>query len=152
MVEVNAAHLTPALVAPETEIARDMALKAIPVGLVLVAVSAAIWQVDGALTSALAVAIVVVNFLIAAAIMSRAARISPEALMGAILGGFMVRMATIALVVFALKDESWVVLPVLAFTLLLTQLGLLFWETRFVSASLAYPGLKPKPRKEAHRP
>ena len=152
MVEADAAHLTPALVAPETEIARDMALKAIPVGLVLVAVSAAIWQVDGALTSALAVAIIVVNFLIAAAIMSRAARISPEALMGAILGGFMVRMATIAVVVFAVKDESWVVLPVLAFTLLLTQLGLLFWETRFVSASLAYPGLKPKPRKEAHRP
>ena len=99
-----------------------------------------------------AVAIIVVNFLIAAAIMSWAARISPAALMGAVLGGFMVRMATIAVVVFAVKDESWVVLPVLAFTLLLTQLGLLFWETRFVSASLAYPGLKPKPRKEAHRP
>ena len=27
--------------------------------------------------------------------------------------------------------------------LIVTHLGLLFWETRFVSATLAFPGLKP---------
>jgi len=31
----------------------------------------------------------------------------------------------------------------LAVTILATHLGLLFWELRYVSASLAYPGLKP---------
>ena len=36
----------------------------------------------------------------------------------------------------------------LAVTILVTHLGLLFWETRYVSPSLAYPGLKP-PQKGA---
>ena len=27
---------------------------------------------------------------------------------------------------------------------MITHLGLLFWETRYVSATLAYPGLKPR--------
>jgi len=31
-----------------------------------------------------------------------------------------------------------------AFTLVITHLGLLFWEMRYVSANLAHPGLKPK--------
>jgi len=31
-----------------------------------------------------------------------------------------------------------------AAVLLVTYLGLLFWETRYVSASLAFPGLKPR--------
>jgi hypothetical protein len=34
-------------------------------------------------------------------------------------------------------------MKLLAVTVLLTHLGLLAWETRFVSASLAYPALKP---------
>jgi hypothetical protein len=55
-------------------------------------------------------------------------------------------MALVGLVLFTVKDTAWVDLPVLAVTVLATQLGMLFWETRYVSASLAFPGLKP-PRK-----
>ena len=29
-------------------------------------------------------------------------------------------------------------------TILITHVGLLMWETRYVSISLAYPGLKPR--------
>ncbi|MGI8710390.1 MAG: ATP synthase subunit I [Acidimicrobiales bacterium] len=152
MVDVGSLEAAPAPVSPEIEIARDLARRAVPVGLVLVALSAAIWGVDGALTSALAVAIIVANFVVAAALMGWAARISTEALMIAVLGGFIVRMGVIAVAVWAVKDEPWVVLPVLAFTLLAAQLVLLFWETKYVSGSLAFPGLKPKPAKEAHRP
>ena len=32
----------------------------------------------------------------------------------------------------------------LGITVIVTHVGLLFWETRHVSASLAYPGLKPR--------
>jgi len=32
----------------------------------------------------------------------------------------------------------------LLFTVLITHIGLLIWETRYVSMSLAYPGLKPR--------
>ena len=41
------------------------------------------------------------------------------------------------------KDLPWVEMVPLAITLLVTHLGLLLWETRYVSLSLAYPGLKP---------
>ena len=37
----------------------------------------------------------------------------------------------------------------LAILMLVTHLGLLFWELRYVSASLAFPGLKPTADKEA---
>ncbi len=145
MAELDAlapAHLG---VAPELQIARDLARRAVPVGLGLIVLSAAIWRLDGALTSAFAVAVIVANFLIAAALMAWAAGISAEMLMGTVLVGFIVRMGVIAGAIWAVKGESWVILPVLAFTLLAAQLILLFWETKFVSASLAFPGLKPTP-------
>jgi len=34
-------------------------------------------------------------------------------------------------------------LPSLGITLIVAHLGLLFWEMRYVSLSLAHPGLKP---------
>jgi hypothetical protein len=37
----------------------------------------------------------------------------------------------------------------LGITVIVTHLGLLFWELRYVSASLAFPGLKPASNKEA---
>jgi len=42
------------------------------------------------------------------------------------------------------KDAAWVELWPLGLTLIVTHLGLLLWETRYVSASLAFPGLKPR--------
>ncbi|MDQ6697880.1 MAG: ATP synthase subunit I, partial [Actinomycetota bacterium] len=131
--------------APELDVAWDLAKRALPVAAVLIAASAIGWQVHGALTTGFAVGVVVLNFLAAAALMAWAARISLSMLMGAVLIGYVVRMAVVALAVFAVKDQSWVVLPLLGFTLVLTHLGLLFWETKHLSVSLAYPGLKPQP-------
>jgi hypothetical protein len=129
--------------APELDIARDIVRRAIPLGLVLIAVSALIWRADGAWTSAFAMAIIIVNLLAAAGLMAWGARISPTVLMATVFGGFVVRMAIVAVAIFVVKDQSWVELPLLAFTLLLAQLGLLALETRYVSGSLAFPGLKP---------
>jgi len=119
---------------------------------VLIAIGAIGWQMHGVLTTAFAVAIVVLNFLAAAALMTWAARISLGMLMGAVLIGYIVRMGIIALAVFAVKDEPWVVLPLLGFALVLTHLALLFWEMRHLSVSLAYPGLKPAPPTSDSRP
>ncbi len=47
----------------------------------------------------------------------------------------------------AICHQPWVSWIPLAFTLVITHLGLLIWETRYVSASLAYPGLKPRAQK-----
>lgn len=131
--------------APELDVARDLAKRALPAAVVLLAIGAIGWQVHGLLTAAFAVALIVLNFLAAAALMAWAARISLGMLMGAVLGGYIVRMGVVALAVFLVKDQSWVVLPLLGFGLVITHLGLLFWETRHLSVSLAFPGLKPQP-------
>jgi hypothetical protein len=65
------------------------------------------------------------------------------------LGGFAERMGLFTAVLFAVRDADWVDLTALGITVLVTHLGLLFWELRYVSASLAFPGLKPTADKEA---
>ena len=128
---------------PEVEIARDMVRRALPVAPVLVLVCGLIWGVDGALSSAYGLALVLVNFLLAAALLAWAARISPVMLMAATLGGFLLRMTLIVVAVMLVHHASWAVMAPMLMTILVTHVGLLMWETRYVSLSLAYPGLKP---------
>lgn len=129
--------------APEYELVGDLLRRAVPVAPVLVAVAAAGAGVDGALSAAVAVTLVAGNLLLAAASLVWAGRISPALLMGVALGGYVVRLGLLFLVVWLLQDLPWVHLPSLGLTLVATHLGLLFWELRYVSASLAHPGLKP---------
>lgn len=133
--------------APETEVARDLVRRTVPVAPVLVAVSGLVWGVDGVLSSAYAVALVVVNFLVAAALMAWAARISVGMLMGTVLAGYLLRLGALSLAVLAVRDAAWVELVALGLTLVATHLGLLVWEARHVSMSLAFPGLKPRTEK-----
>jgi hypothetical protein len=42
-----------------------------------------------------------------------------------------------------LRHQSWIDLPTFGFVLVGTYLVLLFWEAKFVSMSLAAPGLRP---------
>jgi hypothetical protein len=128
---------------PELQIATDMARRAIPLSPILIVISAVAWGWHGAVSSAFALALVLANFLVAAALLSWAARISPTMIMAVTLGGFIGRMAVVLGAIYLVKDASWVSMPALVVTLLVSYLGLLFWETRHVSASLAYPGLKP---------
>jgi hypothetical protein len=129
--------------AVEREIARDMVRRALPAAPVIVLLAALGWGVDGALSAAFAVVVVVANFLLAAWVLAAASRISYGLLMGAALFGYLVRIALIGLAVWAVKDLSWVEPVPLGLTLIVTHLGLLLWELRYVSASLAFPGLKP---------
>jgi len=64
-------------------------------------------------------------------------------LAGVAVGGFALRLAVLVLVVSLVKDLSWVELVPLGLTVVVAQVGLLWWETRHLSLSLAYPGLKP---------
>jgi hypothetical protein len=131
--------------AVERELGFDMARKGLLLAPVLIALSWLIWGSDGAWSALVAVAIVVVNLMVAAVTMSWAARRSLTTLMAVALGGFVVRMSVVVLIVALIKDQPWVDLVALGVGILVTQLGLLVWELRFVSASLAYPGLKPAP-------
>jgi len=128
----------------ETELAGDMAKRAIPAAPVIVVVALLLGGADGAWSALLAVAVVVANFLLAAVSLSWAARISPVALMATAFAGFLVRMGLVTAVILAVRNTSWINLTALAITILVTHLGLLFWEMRYVGATLAFPGVKPQ--------
>ncbi len=128
----------------ETQLARDMVRRAVPVAPVIVLAGLVLGGSRGAWSALLAVAVVTANFLLAAGSLSWAARISPTLLMATALGGFLVRMGLLTAVILAVRHASWINLSAFAITILVTHLGLLFWETRYVGASLAFPGVKPK--------
>ena len=129
--------------APEVDIAHDLARRALPVAPAAVLACGLLWGIDGALSAAYALVLVVANFLAAAALMARAARISVAMLMAAVLGGYLLRLGLLTAAVFAVRDAGWVEMVPLGLTLVATHLGLLVWEARRVSVTLAFPGLKP---------
>lgn len=134
---------TPAGDAPEYELVGDLLRKALPVAPVAMVVAGILAGLDGALSAAVGIALVAGNLLLAAASLVWAGRIGLAVLMGVALGGYVVRIGLLFSIVWLLQDLSWVHLPSLGLTLVVTHLGLLFWELRYVSASLAHPGLKP---------
>lgn len=136
--------------APEPEIIRDLVRHGLMATPVVLAVGAIGWGWAGVASTALAIAIVLVNFSAAAALQAWAARISYGLVAGVALFGFLIRLAVITAVVLSVRDQPWVAPVPLGLTLVVGHLGLLMWESRFVSASLAFPGLKPAPLKE-HR-
>ena len=129
--------------APERAVAFDMVRRGLPVAPVLLVLGLVGWGVDGALSAAFGVALVLANLVLSAVALDRAARVSPTVLMAVALGGFLVRMTVMVLAVAAVKGQSWVEVVPLGITVVVTHLGLLLWESRYVSASLAFPALKP---------
>jgi hypothetical protein len=127
----------------ERELARDMVRRALPVAPALVLVAGVVWGIDGALSAAYAIGIVLANLVLSAAMLGWAARRGGNALMAMALGGFLFRMILVTVAVWAVKEQSWVELVPLGIAVLVTSVGLLAWETRYVSASLAFPGLRP---------
>ena len=134
----------PDLGAPvEWEVVGDMVRRSLPVLPVIVLVPGLIWGVHGALSAAFAITLVLVNFTLSASLMVWSARIALALMMAAALGGFVVRLALITVAVLLVKDQAWVEIVPLGLTLVVTHLGLLIWEARHLSMSLAYPAVKP---------
>jgi hypothetical protein len=134
--------------APEREVARDIVKRGLWLAPLWILLCGAVWGVEGAASAAYGLAIVLGNFLLAAAIITVTARISPAALMGGVLFGFLIRLGVILLAILLVVNQDWVNVVPLGITIVLFHLGLLFWETSKVSASLAFPGLKPSPNKD----
>lgn len=137
--------------APELEVARDLARRAVPLAPVLLVAAAIGWGWSGVASSAIGVGLVVVNFLLAALIISTTIRVSLNALMAGVMFGFILRLALLTVAVVLLRKFSWIDDIPLLFTVLITHIALLMWETRYVSMSLAYPGLKPRGKTSAAR-
>jgi hypothetical protein len=130
--------------APEAAIGRDLVKHGVIVAPVLLGLGAIFWGADGAWSSAYGLTIVLGNFALAAFLVSFSARISYALLMGATLFGYIVRLGIISAAVYFVRNAEWVELIPLCMTIVIAHVGLLFWELRYVSLSLAFPGLKPK--------
>ncbi len=129
--------------APEVTVSKDIIRRGLIVAPLLIALCGVIWGMDGAWSSMYAILIVLVNFALAAALVATTARISLGLMMGAVLFGYLIRLGLIFLAVFLVRDAAWISLPALGATIIVTHLGLLLWELKFVAISLAHPGLKP---------
>ena len=129
--------------APEVGVTKDIIRRGLIVAPVLMAVCGFIWGLHGSYSSAYGIAIVLVNFALAATLVATTARISLGLMMGAVLFGYLVRLGLILLAVLLVKDSGWISLPALGATIIITHLGLLIWEMKYVALSLAHPGLKP---------
>ncbi len=140
---------THALSAPSTDhvesrVARDLTRHALLVA-PLAMVGVGLWRgLDAAGGVALALAVVCANFLVSAALLGWGARRSPNLLLGIALGAFIGRLVVITAIGVGIKELDIVDFPVFCIALIVSHLGLLVWETRSISLSLAYPDLKPK--------
>lgn len=135
---------------PEAQITRDIVKRGLIAAPVLIAASWLVWGVDGAWSSAFGLGLVLCNFMIAAGLVATTARISYALMMAATLFGYVLRLGLIALAVMLVRDQTWVDLMALGLTLVVMHLGLLFWEMRYVSATLAFPGLRPTASESRH--
>ena len=128
----------------ERNIVVDMTRRSVPLVIAVVGGGALFWGVHGALSSAFAVVLVLVNLSLSAALLGWGARNAPTVLMAVVLFGYIGRLALLTVAVLLVHNQSWVEIVPLGLSIIITHLGLLFWEMRYVSASLAFPDIKPK--------
>ncbi len=137
---------------PAMAVAVDIAKRALWILPVAVLISLAGWGVDGVISTLYAIAIVVVNFLLAGWMLKVSGRISAAAMGAAAMFGFLMRLGLIFIAVLLVKDAPWLELVPFGVTLVATHLVLLFWEMRHISSSLAFPGLRPEPEPNPYLP
>lgn len=129
--------------APVMGVAVDMARRSLWLLPVILVLSLVFWGVPGVLSTLYALAIVVVNFLLSAYTLAVTGRINAALMAGAAMFGFLVRLGIIVAAVLLVINAWWVAVVPLCITLVVTHLVLLFWEMRYISGSLAFPGVKP---------
>ena len=129
--------------APEVEVSTDLVKRGLIVAPLIVAICGVIWGLNGMWSSMYGIGLVLANFALAAAVIALTIRISFTVMLGGVLFGYLFRLGLIFVAVFAVRDAGWISLPALGATIIVTHLGLLVWELKYVALSLAYPGLKP---------
>lgn len=140
---MGATHAVDRPKAYEGEIARDLVRRVLIASPVVLLVAGVLRGVDGVISAAIGLALVAANFLASARLITWVAPRSPGAVMGVLLGGFVVRIGVLFGIALALEQVSWIDVPVLVLTVAVMHLALLTWETRHVSITLGAPGLKP---------
>lgn len=130
--------------APERALAQDIVRRGLIGGPVLVGLCAGLWGFDGLWSSGYALGLILVNFWLAASLITWSMRISPTMLMAGVMGGYFIRLGILTGAYFLVRNTGWFEALPFVITLVAAHIVLLVWETRYVSMSLAYPGLKPQ--------
>ncbi len=127
---VDEVYASPSVVkAPvETIVARQTVSRAVLLGPLIIAVAWLLRGPGSAAASAVGVAIVVVNFLLAGAILSRAATVSLKVYHAAALLGFVVRLGLITVSMFAIASVFEVDRPAMGISAIVAYFALLTWE------------------------
>ena len=123
-------------------IAIDMIRRSIVFVPALLIVGAIFGGPKGAASTVFAIVVVLANFLLSATMLSWAARISLGALGAAALFGYLLRLGLITLAVLGVRNQPWVSMVIIGVMLIVTHLGLLLWELRYISISLSEPGVR----------
>jgi len=127
----------------EGQIAGDLVRRVLLVSPVALVVGGLVSGVGGLVSASIGLVLVSLNFLASARLITWTARRSPGAVMGVVLGGYLVRLGILFGIAFALDTVSWIDTAVLLLTIAVVHLVLLTWEWRHVSLTVSYPGLKP---------
>ena len=128
----------------ERDIARDLVKHGLIVAPFAVGVGALAEGWAGAAAVAVALGVVLVNYLIAGTAQSWAAsKNSPGLLGGTILVSLIVRMVVVIVALSVLRHRSFLNYPTFGIAIVVSYIGLLAWEAKSVQLSLAFPGLKP---------
>ena len=143
-VEANAATERLEGPSPAVSVAVDMVKRGLPFVPIAMVIGAAFAGFNGAMSVLYGIAIVMFNLLLSAGLLAWASRISFAMVASVSLMGYALRLGLVFVAFWLVKDQSWVALIPLGITIIATHLGLLVWELRYVSASFAYPGLKPR--------
>lgn len=107
-------------------------------------VAAGLWRGgDGVWSAAFGLALATANLGLSAASLEWAARISMNAVAAVALGGYIVRLATITVVVLLVRNLSWVDLPALGISLVVAYIGLLIWEARTIHLAAEAASARP---------
>ncbi len=137
--------------APERQVAFDLLKRWMFVCPALALAGGLIWGWSGLFSALLALALVMLNFLLGAMAITISARISIRAIGPAVMLGYLVRLGILLAVVLPIRRHDWFEALAFGIVLLVTHLGLLIWEFRHVSATLARPGLKQTVSKTSRR-
>ena len=128
---------------PASEVANDLVRRGLMAMPVAVMTSFFIGGPTAAAAVAIGMTIILGNFWLSAKILAWASTISHGMVASTSISGYFIRSFIIAGLVWLLKDVSSVNLLWLVFSLVIAHLGLLLWELRYVSTTIAHPGLKP---------
>jgi hypothetical protein len=137
---------------PALAVAFDLARRSLWLVPVVVFTSVAFWGLEGVYSTLYALAIVVANFVFSAYLLAVTGRINAALMAGAAMFGFLLRLGLIFGAVMLVRNMWWVELVPLGITLIVAHLVLLFWEMRYISGTLAFPGLKPEPTPNPYLP